>query len=130
MSAIRVTMKACVTTIIVVGVLPRPAVAQAIGEPLMYPGSNCIKVTGGTPTFSASTNPSDTSALHGRLTNNTTTTMVVQCPMYDNGVNFAGRVWVLDNSTTADVTCCSKCRNPLGNPHTNQCKSTAGNSST
>jgi len=53
--------------------------------------------------------------------------------MYDNGVSFTGRIWVIDNnninSPAGNITCCSKCRNPLGNPHTNQCKSTSGNSS-
>jgi hypothetical protein len=49
--------------------------------------------------------------------------------MYDNGFNFTGRVWVLDNNVSANITCCSKIRNPLINPRANQCKSTSGNSS-
>jgi hypothetical protein len=131
MPTTRFTIAAAMITLMLVVGLPRPAAAQAIGEPLMYPGSNCFRVTGGIHAAAAgSTNPLDLSTTHGTLTNNATTATVVQCPMYDNGVTFIGRVWVIDNTTTANITCCSKCRNPLGNPHTNQCKSTSGNSNT
>jgi hypothetical protein len=123
------TIVASVIAVMLVVTLPRPAAAQPIDEPLMYPGSNCIKVTGGTPTFFASVSSSSLSPLHGTLQNNTTSTMVVQCPMYDNGFNFTGRIWVIDNNVTQNITCCSKTRNPLGGAEANQCKSTSGNSS-
>jgi hypothetical protein len=97
---------------------PHPA-AAAIDEPLVYPGSNCIRRLGGTPTYTSS----------GRLVNNTSSNMTVQCPMYDNGFNFTGAIWVIDNSTTANITCSSVARNPLGNPSASQSKSTVGNSS-
>jgi len=32
--------------------------------------------------------------------------------MYDNGTNFTVNVWVLDNSTTPNVTCSANARNP------------------
>jgi hypothetical protein len=129
MSTKRLTIVASVIAVMLVLTLPRPAAAQGqIGESLVYPGSNCIKVTGGTPTFFASVDPLNNSQLHGRLRNDTTTTMVVQCPMYDNGTNFTGRVWVIDNSVTQNITCCSKIRNPVSGA-ANQCKSTSGNSS-
>src|SRR3954453_14215842 len=108
-----------VTTSVLIVTAPHPA-AALIDESLVYPGSNCIKVSGGDPTFSASTNASDLSLLNGRMINNTASNMVVQCPMYDNGTDFQGNVWVLDNSVSANVTCCSKYRNPLGNA-ANQC---------
>jgi hypothetical protein len=97
---------------------PRLATA-AIDELLVYPGSNCIRISGGTPTYTIS----------GRLVNNTASSMTVQCPMYDNGFNFSGNVWVLDNSTTGNITCTSNVRNPLGNPTAQQTQSTSGNSS-
>jgi hypothetical protein len=97
---------------------PHPA-AAAIDELLVYPGSNCIRISGGTPSYTSS----------GRLVNNTASNITVQCPMYDNGFNFTGHVWVIDNSTTANITCSSVVRNPLGNPSTSQPKSTVGNAS-
>jgi len=48
--------------------------------------------------------------------------------MYDNGTNFTGNVWVLDNSTTPNVTCSANARNPISGSGT-QTKSTTGNSS-
>src|SRR5262245_23161923 len=104
---------ASVIAVMLVATLPRPVAAQAIGELLMYPGSNCIKVSGGTPTFHGSVDPTNFSQLHGTLTNNTTSSMLVQCPMYDNGKDFTGRIWVIDNHATQNITCCSKARNPL-----------------
>jgi hypothetical protein len=97
---------------------PRPAIGAEINELLVYPGVNC-RVTGGGP---ASFNGS------GWLVNNNLVNMTVQCPMYDNGNNFTGNVWVLDNSMTANVSCCSKLRYPNG-AGADQCKSTSGNSS-
>lgn len=84
--------------------LPRPA-AAVIDELLMYPGSNCIKQAGaGSPTFTSS----------GTLVNNTTSTITVQCPMYDNGSDFIGRVWVSHANPPVVVTCSSNLRNPIG----------------
>lgn len=97
--------------------IPRSANA-AIDERLVYPGSNCVRAAGGTPTFNSS----------GWLVNNTSSIMIVQCPMYDNGTDFTGNVWVLDNSTSANVTCSSNARNPLGGGGT-QTLSTSGNAS-
>jgi hypothetical protein len=97
---------------------PRPA-AAIIDELLVYPGSNCKVISGGTPTYSS----------NGTLVNSTGSTLGVQCPMYDNGYDFAGSVWVLDNSTTADVACSSVARNALGSPNGTQLRSTSGNSS-
>jgi hypothetical protein len=110
------TILAFVVTAIVL-VSPRSAVA-VIDERLVYPGSNCVKVAGGAPTFNS----------NGWLVNNTSSLMIVQCPMYDNGTDFTGNVWVLDNSTTANVTCSSNARNPISGSGT-QTLSTSGNSS-
>lgn len=108
---------ACVLSTMVCLSLPNRA-AAVIDELLVYPGSNCVRAAGGTPTFNS----------NGWLVNTTASTMVVQCPLYDNGTNFTGNVWVLDNSTTANVTCSSNARNPISGSGT-QTKSTTGNSS-
>jgi hypothetical protein len=110
-----------VTVILVMG-WPSPGAAQgiaAIDESMMYPGSNCIRLSGGTPTFTSS----------GRIVNNTASSMTVQCPMYDRGTDFTGAIWVIDNSVSANITCSSVARNPLGSPSASQTKSTSGNSS-
>lgn len=99
--------------------LPRPA-AAVIDEFLVYPGSNCIKQAGaGSPTFTSG----------GRLQNNTAGDMTVQCPMYDNGFDFTGHVWVIDPVTPGNIACSSVIKNPLGNPNASQPKSTSGFSS-
>ncbi len=95
--------------------LPRPA-AAVIDELLMYPGSNCIKQAGaGSPTFTSS----------GTLVNNTNSDITVQCPMYDGGLDFTGRVWVSHANPPVVVTCSSNVRNPLGTPNLTQTKSVA-----
>jgi hypothetical protein len=113
---------ASVTTAVLIVSAPDLAGAQqalVIDEALVYPGSNCIVRSGGTPTYTST----------GRIVNNTASNMFVQCPMYDNGFNFTGNVWVIDNSTSANITCSSVVRNPLGNPSTSQTQSTSGNAS-
>jgi hypothetical protein len=93
--------------------------AAPIDELLVYPGSNCKVLSGGAATYTTS----------GRLVNNTAANLTVQCPLYDNGFDFSGNVWVIDNSVAANITCSSVIRNPLGNPSTSEAKSTAGNAS-
>ena len=97
---------------------PHPASA-AIDEALVYPGSNCIRISGGTPTYTAM----DDSV------NNTASNITIQCPMYDKGTDFTGNVWVIDNSTTANVMCTSRARNPISGAGS-QTKPTTGNAST
>jgi hypothetical protein len=97
--------------------LPHPA-AAAIDEPLVYPGSNCIRISGGTPTYLS----------NGRIWNNTAVNITVQCPMYDKGTDFTGNVWVIDNSTSANITCTALARNPISGSGS-QMKSTSGNAS-
>src|SRR5215831_11921573 len=75
------TIFACVIAATLVMSAPHP-VAAVIDEFLVYPGSNCIKIAGGTPTYTT----------NGRLANDTASTMIVQCPMYDNGFDFTGNV--------------------------------------
>ena len=99
--------------------LTGPISAAPIDELLMYPGSNCRVTSGGPGIVSSS----------GRIVNNTAANMTIQCPMYDNGFDFTGAIWVIDNSVSANITCSSNIRNPLGNPSTSQTKSTAGNAS-
>jgi hypothetical protein len=114
------TIVACLLSAIVLLSLPRPAVAAEISELLVYPGSNCKVEFGGTPSINSS----------GWLVNNTKSTIYVQCPMYDNGFDFTGNVWVFDNSTTDDVLCRSFAFNPLGSTGSGQEQSTSGQSST
>jgi hypothetical protein len=94
--------------------------AAPIDELLVYPGSNCRAISGGPATYTAG----------GRLVNNNAVSITVQCPLYDNGFDFSGNVWVIDNSTTANISCLSLIRNPLGSPTAVQAKSTTGNAST
>jgi len=96
-----------------------PAQAE-IDERLVYPGANCKKLFGtGEPTFNT----------NGVLNNNTSSTLTVLCPMYDNGNFFAGDVFVLDTNASADISCQSRTANPLGNPNVTQTKTTSGFSS-
>lgn len=96
-----------------------PAHAE-IDERLVYPGANCKKLLGtGEPTF-------DT---NGVLLNNSSSTLTVLCPMYDNGNFFAGDVFVVDNSASANISCQSRTANPLGNPNVTQTQTTSGFSS-
>jgi hypothetical protein len=110
------TILASAIVAVLVVFAPCPAVA-AIDELLVYPGSNCIRISGGTPTYTSS----------GRLQNNTGATMGVQCPMYDNGFDFSGNIWVVTPSATVAVACSSVVRNPLGSPSASQLKSGSGN---
>ena len=99
--------------------LTGPISAAPIDELLMYPGSNCRVVSGGPATITTS----------GRLWNNTAANMTVQCPMYDNGFDFTGAIWVIDNNASANILCNSHIKNPLGNPSLFETKSTTGNAS-
>lgn len=100
---------------ILIAGLPRPA-AAVIDELLMYPGANCTKQSGGSPTFLS----------NGRLRNNTAANITVQCPMYDRGANFTGRVWVFTPPNLA-VSCSSNATNPLAGASSPQMGSASGN---
>ena len=97
--------------------LVAPASA-AIDELLMYPGATCTKLTGGTPTLNS----------NGRLVNNTTSNITVLCPTFDNGTNFTVSVWVIDNSSSANISCSARAENPLSGSGT-QTQTTSGFSS-
>jgi hypothetical protein len=108
-----------ISTMLIV-TFPRVAAAAEIDELLVYPGVNCHVVGGGPASYNTS----------GWLINNTSSIMTVECPMYDNGYDFTGTMWVYDNSVSADVSCDSRARNPGGSPNVNSpTLTTSGNQS-
>src|SRR5262249_11428233 len=85
------------------------AQSAQIGESLMYPGANCRMADGSVSGFQE-----PTVFPNGALHTNGNITVGVVCPMYDNGTNFKGDVWVMNNNTSGqDIICYSEADNYL-----------------